>query len=64
MLKCLAAVAALLIVAGCDEPRMSASGRLIASCATPAATTTATTDSTSSRPVQGYAGPCYDGTDH
>ena len=63
MLKCLAAVAALLIVAGCDEPRMSASGHLIASCATPAATTTATTASTSSRPVRGYAGPCYDGTD-
>jgi outer membrane protein OmpA-like peptidoglycan-associated protein len=63
MLKWLAAVAALLIVAGCDEPTMSASGRLIASCATPAATTTATTAGTSNRPVQGYAGPCYDGTD-
>jgi outer membrane protein OmpA-like peptidoglycan-associated protein len=60
MLKWLAAVAALLTVAGCDEPRMSASGRLMASCATPADTTTA---GTSSRPVQGYAGPCYDGTD-
>ena len=37
MLKCLAAVAALLIVAGCDQPRMSTSGGLTASCATPAA---------------------------
>ena len=64
MLKWLAAVAALLFVTGCDEPRMSASGRLIASCATPAGTTTmATSTGTSSRPVQGYAGPCYDGTD-
>ena len=63
MLKWLAAVAALLIVAGCDEPRMSASGRLIASRTTPASATTATTVGTSSRPVQGYAGPCYDGTD-
>jgi outer membrane protein OmpA-like peptidoglycan-associated protein len=63
MLKWLAALAALLIAAGCDEPRMSASGRLIASCITPAATTTATTTGTSSRPGQGNAGPCYDGTD-
>ena len=68
MLKWLAAVAALLTVAGCDEPRMSASGRLMASCATPADTTTtpATAPGTSSHdtePVQGYAGPCYDGTD-
>jgi outer membrane protein OmpA-like peptidoglycan-associated protein len=61
MLKWLAAVAALLTVAACDEPRMSASGRLIASCATPATTTAIT--GTSSRPVHGYAGPCYDGTD-
>ncbi len=58
MLKWFAAVAALLIVAGCDEPRMSASGRLIASCTTPAGTPPAT-----SRPAQGYVGPCYDGTD-
>ncbi len=66
MLKWFAAVAALLIVAGCDEPRMSTSGRLIASCATPAdatATPTVTGTGTSNRPVQGYAGPCYDGTD-
>jgi outer membrane protein OmpA-like peptidoglycan-associated protein len=61
MLKCLAATAALLIVAGCNEPRMSAGGRLIASCATPAATTT--TAGTRGRPAQGYAGPCHDGTD-
>jgi outer membrane protein OmpA-like peptidoglycan-associated protein len=55
MLKWFAAVAALLIVAGCDQPRMSAS------CVTPAATTTATT--TTARPVQRSVGPCYDGTD-
>jgi outer membrane protein OmpA-like peptidoglycan-associated protein len=61
MLKWLAAVPALLIVAGCDAPRMSAGGRLIASCATPADMTTTT--ASASRPVQGYAGPCYDGTD-
>ncbi|CAN5511461.1 hypothetical protein BH10ACT3_BH10ACT3_16540 [soil metagenome] len=58
MLKWLAAVAALLIVGGCDGPSVSPSGRLIASCTTPAATTTS-----ASRPVQGYVGPCYDGTD-
>lgn len=66
MSKWFAALAALLIVAGCDAPRMSASGRLVASCATPAdaTTTTAVTGTgTSRRPVQGYAGPCYDGTD-
>ena len=63
MLKCFAAVAALLIVAGCDEPKMSASSHLIASCATPAAATAAATTGTGSRPIQGHAGPCYDGTD-
>ncbi len=57
MLKWLAAVAALLIVGGCDGTSVSPSGRLIASCTTPA--TTATT----SRPVQRSVGPCYDGTD-
>jgi outer membrane protein OmpA-like peptidoglycan-associated protein len=55
MLKWFAAVAALLIVAGCDQPRMSAS------CVTPAATTTVAT--TTARPVQRSVGPCYDGTD-
>jgi outer membrane protein OmpA-like peptidoglycan-associated protein len=63
MLKCFAVVAALSIVAGCDAPRMSASGRLIASCATPADTATATTTASISRPIRGHAGPCYDGTD-
>ncbi len=62
MLKWLAAVAALFMVAGCDEPRMSASGRLIANCATPA-DAKVTPATTSSRPVRGYVGPCYDGTD-
>lgn len=62
MMKWLVAVAALLAVAACDEPGMSASGRLIASCATPAPTS-ATTVGTSSRPVHGFVGPCYDGTD-
>ena len=45
---------------------MGASGRLIAKCATPTDATTTTTvtgTGTISRPVQGYAGPCYDGTD-
>jgi outer membrane protein OmpA-like peptidoglycan-associated protein len=60
MLKSFAAVAAFLIVAGCADATLSPSGRLIASCATPAA---ATTTSTTARPVYGYAGPCYDGTD-
>ncbi|MCW5734430.1 MAG: OmpA family protein [Enhydrobacter sp.] len=62
MSKWLAAVAVLLIVGGCDAPRTSVSGSLIASCATPAATTT-TTAATGGRPVHGYAGPCFDGTD-
>lgn len=60
MLKWLAAMAALLTAAGCDAPWTGASGRLIASCATPAGATATTT---SGRPVRGYAGPCYDGTD-
>ncbi len=55
MLKWLAAVVALLIVAGCDQPRMAAS------CVTPADTTTVAT--TTTRPVQRSVGPCYDGTD-
>src|SRR4051794_38116442 len=62
MVKWFAAVAALWMLGGCDVPRMSASGRLIASCALPA-DTTATTAGPSGRPVQGGTGPCYDGTD-
>jgi len=62
MLKWLATVAVLVIVAGCDAPRMSASSSLVANCTTPADATT-TVMRTSSRPAQGYAGPCYDGTD-
>jgi outer membrane protein OmpA-like peptidoglycan-associated protein len=42
---------------------MSPSGRLIASCATPAATTTVSNTGTTSTRVQGSVGPCYDGTD-
>jgi outer membrane protein OmpA-like peptidoglycan-associated protein len=73
MLKCLAAVAALLAISGCSDATMSPSGRLIASCAStatmpettrgtaaPGVTRTATS---TTRPVFGYAGPCYDGTD-
>jgi len=66
MSKWFAGLVVLLILAGCDEPGASSSGPLIASCATPAAVTatpTVTGTGTSSRPVQGYAGPCYDGTD-
>jgi outer membrane protein OmpA-like peptidoglycan-associated protein len=59
MLKWFAAVAALLIVGGCEGPSMSPSGRLIASCQTPATMTVAS----ASRPVQRSVGPCYDGTD-
>ena len=67
MSKWFAVVAALLMVAACDEPKMSASGRLLASCATPAdATTTAplAATGTSNRRAQAVAGLCYyDGTD-
>lgn len=63
MLKWFAAGAALLGLAGCDEPRMSAGGLLIASCATPAATVNPSPSGTGGRPPQGHAGPCYDGTD-
>jgi outer membrane protein OmpA-like peptidoglycan-associated protein len=71
MSKWFAVLAAILIVGGCADARMSPSGRLIASCATPAATTTITGTGTgtvagtptTSRPTMGYVGPCYDGTD-
>jgi outer membrane protein OmpA-like peptidoglycan-associated protein len=60
MLKSFAALAVLLIVGGCSDAVMSPSGRLIASCATPATTTTGTTVAP---PRVGYAGPCPDRTD-